>query len=156
MSWVTDAIKQTVPFKTTAQEATIALMLTVDVLRGHFERILDPHGITTQQYNILRILRGAGSDGLPTMDIGDRLIENSPGLTRLIDRLEKKDLVLRLRCETDRRQVFCKITKDGLQLLAKIDAIVNKMEHQVLDALTQAEQKKLMELLHKVYQGVPE
>ena len=156
MSWVTDAIKQTVPFKTTAQEATIALMLTVDVLRGHFERILDPHGITTQQYNILRILRGAGTDGLPTMDIGDRLIENSPGLTRLIDRLEKKDLVLRLRCETDRRQVFCKITKDGLQLLAKIDAIVNKMEHQVLDALTQAEQKKLMELLHKVYQGVPE
>lgn len=156
MSWVTDAIKQTVPFKTTAQEATIALMLTVDVLRGHFERILDPHGITTQQYNILRILRGAGTEGLPTMDIGDRLIEKSPGLTRLIDRLEKKDLVLRLRCETDRRQVFCKITKDGLQLLAKIDAIVNKMEHQVLDELTQAEQKKLMELLHKVYQGVPE
>src|SRR5690349_12792490 len=125
MSWVTDAIKQTVPFKTTAQEATIALMLTVDVLRGHFERILDPHGITGQQYNILRILRGAGSEGLPTMDIGDRLIERSPGLTRLIDRLEKKGLVLRLRCETDRRQVFCKITKDGLQLLAKIDAIVN-------------------------------
>ena len=156
MSWVTDAIKQTVPFKTSAQEATIALMLTVEALRGHFEQILDPYGITTQQYNILRILRGAGTEGLPTMDIGDRLIEKSPGLTRLIDRLEKKDLVLRLRCETDRRQVFCKITKDGLGLLAKIDTIVNTMERQVLDALTQAEQKKLMELLHKVYEGVPE
>src|SRR5689334_20356971 len=120
MSWVTEAIKQTIPFGTTAQEAGIALLLTADKFKGYFEAILEPYDITGQQYNILRILRGAGKDGLPTMEIGERLIEKNPGLTRLIDRLEKKKLVERLRCETDRRQVFCIITKQGLALLETI------------------------------------
>lgn len=154
MSWVTEAIKQGVPFKTTAQEAGIALLLAADSLRSHFERILEPYGITTQQYNILRILRGAGKDGLPTMEIGERLIEKYPGLTRLIDRLEKKKLVLRERCATDRRQVFCKITKDGLLLLSRVEATITKMENHRLDVLPAAEQKTLMALLQKIYEGV--
>jgi MarR family transcriptional regulator, organic hydroperoxide resistance regulator len=153
MSWVTEAIKQTVPFGTTAQEAGIALLLTADKFKRTFEDILEPFEITGQQYNILRILRGAGKNGLPTMEIGDRLIEKSPGLTRLIDRLEKKDLVLRERCETDRRQVFCTITKQGLQLLEKIGGRIAKMEHNALDVLSQRELKELMELLHKIYKN---
>lgn len=152
MSWVTTAIKQRTPFKTAAQEAGIALLLATDALKRQFETILEPYELTGQQYNILRILRGAGSDGLPTMEIGERLIEKNPGLTRLIDRLEKKKFVVRERCESDRRQVFCKIARRGLDTLAKLDAVLQKTERHILErALSAQEQKKLTELLEKIY-----
>ncbi len=115
-------IKQARPFRSPAEEAAVGLILTTDLLRRRIARQLEPYGITQQQYNVLRILRGAHPDPLPTLEIAERMIEEAPGITRLIDRLEAKRLVLRKRCETDRRQVHCSITLSGLDLLATLDA----------------------------------
>jgi DNA-binding MarR family transcriptional regulator len=117
-------IKQTRPFPSQGQEAAVALLLTADVVRRAMGAAVEPHGITVQQYNVLRILRGAGAEGLPTLEIVERMIEQTPGITRLIDRLESKKLVSRQRCPNDRRRVFCRITPAGTALLAKLDAPV--------------------------------
>src|SRR5687768_9579886 len=92
------------PFRSDAQEAVVALFRTGDALRRHFARVLEPWGITPQQYNVLRILRGAGADDLPTLAIAERMLERTPGVTRLLDRMEEKGWVARQRCVEDRRQ----------------------------------------------------
>jgi hypothetical protein len=96
-------LKQNRPFRSIYQEAALSVMKTADAIRRDLGRKLEPSDITVQQYNVLRILRGAGAQGLPTLAIGDRLIEETPGMTRLLDRLEAKALVRRVRCEQDRR-----------------------------------------------------
>src|SRR2546428_6106863 len=111
-------IKQTRPFGSKGEEAAVALMRTADLLRRAIGNVVDRYGITLQQYNVLRILRGAGRQGLPTLEIADRMIEQTPGITRLIDRLEGKHLVVRSRSTNDRRCVYCRITSAGLALLA--------------------------------------
>jgi len=102
-----------------------------------------------QQYNVLRILRGAGEKGLPTLDISERMIESAPGITRLIDRLETKKLVSRERCATDRRQVFCRITAIGLTLLASLDGPVLEAADTTLGILKKNELTSLIDLLDK-------
>ncbi len=143
-------IKQTKPFRSTAQEATLGLLRTTDVLRRRMAALIEPHGITGQQYNVLRILRGAGSEGLPTLEIAERMIEQAPGVTRLLDRLETKRLVHRERCPEDRRQVTCRITASGLTLLGRLDEIVNGADEMMLQDLTPAEQKQLIRLLDRI------
>ena len=118
-------IKQSRPFRTAGQEAFLGLLKTVDLLRRKASAQTEPEGITLQQYNVLRILRGAGPGGLPTLEIATRMIEQAPGITRLLDRLETKRLVSRERCPEDRRQVTCRITEKGLALLSRMDEAVN-------------------------------
>src|SRR5881394_2146497 len=93
------------------------LLSTAKKVRTFFEAVCAPFDITGQQYNVLRILRGAEPAGLPTLMIAERMIERTPGITRMVDRLEAKKLVRRDRCESDRRQVLCTITATGLELL---------------------------------------
>lgn len=143
-------IKQSKPFRSTAQEATLGLLRTTDVLRRRMAALIEPHGITGQQYNVLRILRGAGGEGLPTLEIAERMIEQAPGVTRLLDRLETKRLVHRERCPEDRRQVTCRITTSGLTLLGRLDEIVNGADETMLQDLTPAEQKQLIRLLDRI------
>ena len=112
--------------------------------------------ITTAQYNVLRILRGAGPDGLPTLDIAGRLVERNPGVTRMITRLVDKELVLRKRCSEDRRVVYCKITTTGLRLLKKYDGRVKKVDRLALQGLSKSEAKQLIVLLDKVRADLPE
>src|SRR5947208_7556531 len=100
-------IHQSKPFASRGEEATVGLMLTADVLRRYSEEVLSPFGVTPQQYNVLRILRGSQPDALPTLEIASRMIDKAPGVTRLLDRLERKGLVSRIRCTADRRQVLC-------------------------------------------------
>jgi DNA-binding MarR family transcriptional regulator len=114
-------IRQRKPFESPAQEAILALYRTSDILRRRFTELVEPHGISLQQYNVLRILRGAGKAGSPTLDIADRMIEKTPGVTRLLDKLEAKQLVRRERCPEDRRRVLCWITERGSQLLGELD-----------------------------------
>jgi DNA-binding MarR family transcriptional regulator len=148
-------IRQTRPFGSVAQEALLALIRTTDrVKRVGAERIA-PHGVTVQQYNVLRILRGAGPEGLPTLEIADRMLEQAPGITRLLDRLEAKRLVARERCPTDRRQVTCRITRTGLSLLEKLDPIVNEADEIVGASLTQRELEQLITLLDRIRAGIP-
>ena len=146
-------IQQKRPFQSARQEAALGLLKTVDLLRMHLSRVLEPFGVTDQQYNVLRILRGAGSDGLPTLAIAERMIERAPGITRLIDRLEKKGLVSRKRCTTDRRQVFCILVPAGARLLSRMDAPVAKSD-EALGALSDADLRTLIRLLDAVRAGL--
>lgn len=145
-----EEIRQTKPFESPTQEAILSVYRTSDVLQRLFVKLVEPHGISLQQYNVLRILRGAGKEGTPTLDIADRMIEKTPGITRLLDKLEGKHLVRRKRCPEDRRQVLCWITDAGLNLLAELDKPVVQASVSCLQSLTQAELKQLISILEKV------
>ena len=145
------AIKQPRPFRNLSQEAVIGLMLTAEAVRWPFQDLLASHEeLTLQQYNVLRILRGAGRDGLPTLEIGVRMVERTPGVTRLLDRLEAKGLVARERSASDRRQVLCRITEAGTTLLRGLDRPVDALEDAALAGLSQTELKALIRLLNRV------
>jgi MarR family transcriptional regulator, organic hydroperoxide resistance regulator len=143
-------IRQKRPFRSPAQEAVLGLLRTADVVRRLIARSLEPYDVTPQQYNVLRILRGAGAEGLPTLTIGERMLEDSPGVTRLIDRLIAKGLVSRERSTEDRRQVLCRITQAGLDLLVQIDALVEGRDEEAVRVLTPDEQKELIRLLDRI------
>lgn len=142
-------IKQRRPFPSAHQEALVALIRTADMLRRVVGGVVEPHRITAQQYNVLRILRGAGDGGLPTLEIAERMIEQTPGITRLIDRLESKNLVSRERSATDRRCVYCRITPAGLDLLGRLDAPVEDASGLSLASLTKRELALLVEMLDR-------
>ena len=131
--------KQPENFRSREQQATLGLLRTADAVKRSLAQVVEPHGITPQQYNVLRILRGAGPDGLPTLTIGERMVEQTPGVTRLVDRLEGKGLVARTPCPKDRRRVFCRITEKGLELLTELDEPVNRWDAQALSALAPAD-----------------
>ena len=116
-SAVQDEIRQRRPFSSPAEEGVVALVRTADLLRRFLTQVVEPHGITLQQYNVLRILRGAAEEGLPTLEIASRMIEHAPGVTRLLDRLQSKALVRRQRSAEDRREIRCWIEPAGLRLL---------------------------------------
>ncbi|MCM2256541.1 MAG: MarR family transcriptional regulator [Vicinamibacteria bacterium] len=128
----------------------MALLRTADVVKRLVTAVFEPHDLTPQQYNVLRILRGAGPDGLPTLEIGTRMIEQAPGVTRLLDRIEAKGLVARERCPRDRRQVLCRITPPGLELLARLDAPVQAAGEACFGALRPADVERLIELLDAI------
>lgn len=149
-STIREEIRQHKPFRSPQQEAVVALLRTATVVHDHFEKVLAPWGLTLQQMNVLRILRGAGSDGLPTLEIAHRMVERTPGITRLIDRLEKKNLVQRVRSESDRRVVMCHATPAALELLDRLDDIVNAADVAAVEALSEPELMQLVDLLDRV------
>jgi DNA-binding MarR family transcriptional regulator len=114
-------IRQRQPFRSRSHECLVGLLRTTDLLRRALIQVVEPEGITLQQYNVLRILRGAGPAGLPTLEISERMVERAPGITRLLERLDRKKLVRRRRSRDDRRQVLCFITRAGRGLLGKLD-----------------------------------
>jgi DNA-binding MarR family transcriptional regulator len=146
---IRDDIQQTRPFPSPGQEAVVALLRTADVMGRYVDTVIEQHGITGQQYNVLRILRGAGEQGLPTLDIAERMIEETPGVTRLIDRLEAKQLVTRSRSARDRRQIYCIIAPGGLALLAELDGPVKCAADQALAGLESAELAQFITLLDR-------
>lgn len=150
MGTVQQEIRQRRPFPSIAQEAIVALMRTADLVRRLATAMIEPHGITLQQFNVLRILRGAGDDGLPTLEVAERMIEQTPGVTRLLDRLEAKDLVRRQRCPKDRRQHLCWITPKGLAVLQKIDALSTRTAEETLKGLKVKDRETFVRLLDAV------
>lgn len=143
-------IQQKRPFRSLSQEGVVALLRTADVVRRYIARVLEPYGITPQQFNVLRILRGAAPDGTPTLTIAERMIEEAPGITRLLDRLEAKGMVSRQRCPEDRRQVLCHATPQALDLLARIDGAMDEADDTALGALSEDEKAQLIRLLDAV------
>lgn len=137
-------IRQGQPFQSKAQEAVLSLVRTVDVLKGFIGEVVGSHGITIQQYNVLRILRGAGEGGLPTLEIRKRMVERNPGITGLVDRLEKEGLVTRARGTDDRRQVCCRITSRANTLLSSIEGPIAAAENAAMASL---ESEKLTQLV---------
>lgn len=145
-----EELKQTRPFHSTAHEALLSVLRTAAVVQRLSAQVVEASGITLQQYNVLRILRGAGETGLPTLAIRDRMIEEAAGITRLLDKLEGAGYVLRERSTPDRRQVLCQITTTGLSLLAALDAPVDAVTDTAFAALDDAEKASLIELLGAV------
>jgi DNA-binding MarR family transcriptional regulator len=145
-----EEIQQTVPFRSPAQEVVLAIVRTADMIVSQSERVLEPYGITGQQYNVLRILRGARGKPLRTLEVGARMIQRTPGVTRLIDRLEAKSLVRREPCATDRRVVYCVITDAGLDLLRRTDGLVDGFEEQLGSAVSPAHLAVLIDGLARI------
>jgi DNA-binding MarR family transcriptional regulator len=143
-------IQQQRPFRSRTVEAGAAILRTGDLIRRYLDTVLLPHAITWQQYNVLRILRGAGPGGLPTLTIGDRMLERTPGVTRLVDRLVAKGLVTRARGMTDQRQVLCRATAVGLALLDRLDAPIDAADDFMMSALDEADLAALVERLDRI------
>ena len=143
-------LRQRRPFQSAAHEAVVGLMRTADLVRRQMTALVEPHGITVQQFNVLRILRGAGDEGLPTLEVAARMIEQTPGVTRLLDRLEAKELVRRQRCPKDRRQHLCWITGKGLALLDKLDAVTARAHEDSLKGLRQKDRLAFIRLLDAI------
>ena len=153
---VQEAIRQQRPLRSLRQEAFLALVLAANEVRARFEAHFGAdEGITLQQYNVLRILRGAGAEGLPTLEIAERMIERTPGVTRLVDRLIEKKLVQRERSAADRRQVWCSITARGRQLLERHDAQVDALEDEAFGCLKQDELRTFVQLADRIRNHQP-
>jgi DNA-binding MarR family transcriptional regulator len=145
-------IKQSRPFRSPEEEAYLSLIRTADLLARDIGDQLKDYGISETQYNVLRILRGAGPDGHPCSEIGARLITRDPDVTRLLDRMEKRGLATRSRDAADRRVVTIRITPEGLALLDELDGI--RRVDELLGHLGPARLEQLIELLAAVREGV--
>ncbi|MFL6245805.1 MAG: MarR family winged helix-turn-helix transcriptional regulator [Thermoanaerobaculia bacterium] len=146
---ITDEIKQTRPFRTRSQEATVALMRTAHVLRRQADALVATEDITLQQYNVLRILRGARAP-LPTMEISVRMIEPSCGITRLIGTLAERGFVKREQWTGDRRQVLCQITPAGLRILERLEEPMNRLDDATTGTLPPEQVEALLEILGEI------
>lgn len=140
-------LRQNRPFISRAHELTIGLLRTAAVVRRELDAGLEGSGLSGAQYNVLRILRGAGPDGLPTLAVRERLIDAAPGVTRLVEKLSQAGLVARERTERDRRQVICRLTPAGHEMLAKVDPLVHAAIERVGACLSGAQQASTIELL---------
>jgi DNA-binding MarR family transcriptional regulator len=148
-----EELKQTRPFHSAGHEAVVSILRTAAVVQRHIAQVVETNGITIQQYNVLRILRGAGDSGLPTLAIRDRMIEEAAGITRLLDKLESAGFVVRERSTPDRRQVVCQITPAGLDLLASLDKPVDEVNLTAVQMLDEPDRQTLVDLLGAVRAG---
>jgi DNA-binding MarR family transcriptional regulator len=128
------------------EAAFLDLLRTTDMLSRGLAHILKAEDLSSTQYNVLRILRGA-ADGLPCGEIASRMITRDPDITRLLDRLEKRELISRSRETRDRRTVIARITPDGLKLLARLDGPVEEGHRKQLGHLGRERLRALTELL---------
>lgn len=149
-SLILKELKQQKPFRSLSQEAVVGLLRTADILRRGYYAVVQEGNLSPQQYNVLRILRGAGPEGLPTLEIAERLLEKSPGITRFVDQLERLGFLERRRNSSDRRQVFCVINPKGLELINQMDEPVDAWDHGSLSMLSQKELKALIATLDKI------
>jgi DNA-binding MarR family transcriptional regulator len=152
-SQVAAEIRQTRPFRSVGQEATVALLRTASVVYRGLERVVQPEGLSLAQYNALRIIRGAGASGIATLAIRERMIEEGTTITRLLDKLEDGGLIRRERSEPDRRQVICCVSPKGRQLLDGLDPRVNAADEAAVATLSPAQQESLVRLLDLVRRG---
>jgi DNA-binding MarR family transcriptional regulator len=142
-------LKQTKPFASAAHEAMLNVIKTASVLAQAEAEMLKPFEITPAQYNVLRILRGAGEAGRSCQEIAERLVAKDPDITRLIDRLEARGLVSRARSQADRRVVVTQIAKQGLALLERIAPLEDALPRRLLGHLGQEGLRDLIALLEQ-------
>lgn len=140
------------PFSSPAQEAHLNLARTHEFLAGHFARFFKHHSLSATQYNILRILRGQGGEGVPCQEIGDQMVTLVPDVTRLVDRLVEAGLVERRRTPRDRRIVLVALTAAGQQLLDELERPVLDLHERTLGHLSATELAVLSQLLAKARQ----
>lgn len=147
MTKLQEEIRQTRPFATVEQEASLSIARTAALLEHAVGEALKPYGLTPTQYNALRILRGAGDDGLCRNEVGERMVAIVPDATRLLDRLDQMGLVTRSREGTDRRFVRSRLTAPGRQLVDSLDAVMTDLHARHLGHLGEDRLRTLVELL---------
>ena len=155
MSQLASELKQTKPFASPVQEAVLSIKRTAALLELRLAELLRPYGVTPTQYNVLRILRGAGAEGLPRCEVQGRLVAPVADTTRLLDRLEKMGLVSRARNTDDRRVVTSKITPRGLALLDKVAAPLRQFEENEVGQVSDARLRTLIGVLDEVRRLTP-
>jgi DNA-binding MarR family transcriptional regulator len=147
-------IRQEKPFASLEEEAFLGLQRTASLLAQSLGRELKGYDLTPAQYNTLRILRGAGPDALTCGEIGDRLVSPGPDVTRLLDRLEQRGLVERLRDVEDRRVVRARITEKGLGLLTELDEPVERILDRLLGHLGKGRLRTFVDLLNEARERI--
>jgi len=136
-------------FHSEFQKAFLNITLTSSWLESNFTKQLKPHGISPQQYNVLRILRGQGKNAISVNNIMSRMVDKMSNASRLVEKLRQKELIERVICDHDRRQVDVKITKNGLKLLSTLDNMMNEFEI-LKSKITEKEAIELSEILEKM------
>jgi MarR family transcriptional regulator, organic hydroperoxide resistance regulator len=143
-------IRQGKPFRSLAQEATVGLLRTASVVGRALARAVEPSGLSLAQYNALRIVRGAGAAGIPTLAIRERMIEEGTTITRLLDKLEEGGLIRRERSLPDRRQVICYATDAGKRLLDQLDPRVDESDERAMAGLDDEQLEQFVATLDAV------
>ena len=149
-----EEIKQTRPFTHQQEEAALNILRTADALKRGLDLLLKSHGITSAQYNVLRILRGARAQGLNCSGIAERLITAEPDVTRLLTRMEKLGLLVRRRENEDRRVVTVTISERGLRLLHELERPLRQLQEQQFALLSDDEIDGLIAELEKVRESI--
>ena len=132
------------------EEATLNIVRTADQLYLLLMDVLKPHALSGTQYNVLRILRGAGIEGASCKDVGSRLVTRDPDITRLMDRLEKRGILTRDRAKEDRRIVTHRLTEAGLELVNQLDRPIEEMHQKAMRRLKPEQLKSLIGLLEEL------
>lgn len=145
-----DEIRQTRPFPSVEEEVLVGLARTADALQRRLAGVFKTVGLSSTQYNVLRILRGAGAGGHSCGDIAERMVTRDPDLTRLLDRLEARHLVIRARDGEDRRIVTTRITQAGMSLLDELEAPVAEEQRRLLGHMVPERLHALANLLDEV------
>lgn len=153
MAKLKDEIGKVQPFALLEQEAMLNLVRTADALSRPFEELSRKTGLSATQYNVLRILRGAGDQGLPCGQVVERMITRDPDMTRLLDRLEKRHLIVRSRDAGDRRVVRASISRRGLSLLSEMDEPLLEMHRRQLGHMGRDKLRELIKLLEDARGG---
>jgi DNA-binding MarR family transcriptional regulator len=149
-----DEIRQERPFQSVHEQALLNLIRTADCLNRAIEKKIRPFGVTSTQYNVLRILRGAHPRGLTCSAIGDRMIAAEPDITRLLSRLKKLRLVRQHRDPRDRRVLWTRISAQGLKLLREMDPMIERAPAELLGHLSGKELDEIARLLEKTRQTI--
>lgn len=155
MGGLQDDLKQKRPFASTAEEAYLNLIRTTDFLSREVAALLKSHQLSEAQYNVLRILRGAGPAGHACSEIAARLVTRDPDVTRLLDKLEARGLLARTREHADRRVVTTRITTPGLDVLERLDQPMHDTVERMLAHMAPAQLQTLTGLLEQARQATP-
>jgi len=146
-------IKQRRPFASAAQEAFLNVLKTADAVHRQLSEALKPLGLTATQYNVLRILRGAGDEGRTCSEIGERMVTRDPDITRMLDRLHTRRLIARERSAEDRRVVRTRITKEGVRLLDEAEGPIRALHDRQFGHLGKEQITTLIGTLEAVRTG---
>lgn len=147
-------LKQTKPFESLEDEVFINIIRTAEVLNRKLAEFLKTFELTSSQFNVLRILRGAEPDGLICREIGERMIAFDPDVTKLLDRLEARDLIVRERQQKDRRVITVRISKEGIKLLKEIDQPILDFVSNLLGHLDEKKLRALNELTEEAREKI--
>lgn len=153
MGKLKEELLQAKPFRNPREEAVLNVWRTGDFVAHRLQQLLKTRGLSQTQYNVLRILRGAGKEGLPCGEIGDRMLTHDPDVTRLLDRLVRRKAATRTRLRNDRRVILARITPAGVELLKELDPLVDKLIDGMLGHMKTARLQTMIGLLEEMRNG---